>query len=134
MKTIELSGVIKFEYDDWSKVKLVQSDGYKIDLVNRFKEAKESFPNAKFQVNYWLSDKPCSKNDMVEGWLRKLYGDISADYEKNDYCYSSWTSGTDYDTTLQIGGHNLDSELSDEEGRYLIIEINVEDVVSQYYG
>jgi len=131
MKTIELSGVIKFECEDecndWNKIKLIQSDGYKIDLVNRFKEADESFPNAEFQVNYWLSDKPCSKNDMIEGFLKKLYGDISADYEKVHCYYTSWSTGDKYDTILQIGGHNLGSELSDEEGKFLIIEINVKD-------
>ncbi len=128
MKTIELSGIIKFEYcDDFSKVKLLQDDGYKIDLVNRFNEVKESFPDSKFQINYWLSNEPCSKDEIVEGMLQKLYGFIEAGYEKEDYCYSSWTSGTDYNTTLKIGGHNLDWELMDEKDRFMILEINIDD-------
>jgi len=124
MKTIELSGIVKFEYDSWDKLKLVQEDGYKIDLVSRFREAYESFPNQKVQVNYWLSDKPCTKSEMTEGFLKKLYGAIDADYKKNDYAYSSWTSGTDYDTTLTIGGHNLYSELRNEIDRFIIIELS----------
>lgn len=124
MKTIELSGIIKFEHDDWDKLKLVQEDGYKIDLVARFKEAYESFPKQEVQVNYWLSDKPCSKQKMQEAFLMKLCGNINADYEKNDYAYSSLTSGTDYDTTLKIGGHNLYNELRMEEGKFIIIELN----------
>jgi len=127
MKTIELSGIIKFEYDNWNKVKLLQEDGYKIDLVNRFSEIKESYPNSKFQINYWLSDKICTKDEIVEGLLQKLYGFIEAGYEQEDYHYSSWTNGTDYNTTLKIGGHNLDIELIDEEDRFMILEINVED-------
>lgn len=65
---------------------------------------------------------------MLEGFLRKLYGDISADYESNGYCYSSWSSGTDYDTTLQIGGHDLITELSSEQDSFIIIELNIEDI------
>lgn len=124
MKTIELSGIVKFEYDEWDKLKLIQEDGYKIDLVSRFREAYESFPNQKVQVNYWLSDEPCTKSEMTEGFLKKLYGVIDADYEKNDYAYSSWTSGTDYDTKLIIGGHNLYSELRNEVDRFIIIELS----------
>ena len=96
--------------------------------MNIFKEAKESFPKSKFQVNYWLSNNPCTKDEILEGFIRKLYGDISADYESNDYCYSSYSSGTYYDTTLQIGGHDLITELSSEQDIFVIIELNVEDI------
>lgn len=61
---------------------------------------------------------------MTEEFLKKLYGAIDADYEKNDYAYSSWTSGTDYDTTLAVGGHNLYSELRNEVDRFIIIELS----------
>ena len=128
MKSIQLQGIIKFEYNTWNKLKLIQPDGYKIDVVDRFKEAKESFPKSKFQVNYWLSNNPCTKDEILEGFLRKLYGDISADYESNGYCYSSYSSGTYYDTTLQIGGHDLITELSSEQDRFIIIELNIEDI------
>lgn len=130
MKTIQLQGIIKFEYNTWNKLKLIQPDGYKIDVVDRFKEAKESFPKSKFQVNYWLFNNPCTKDEILEGFLRKLYGDISADYESNNYCYSSYSSGTYFDTTLQIGGHNLISELSSEQDRFIFIELNIDDVKS----
>src|SRR5690349_6208376 len=128
VKTIELSGIIKKEWDDWDKIKLVQSDGYKIDLVSRFREAIESYPNKKVQVNYWLSDKPCTKNEMTENFLKKLYGSAEAEYEKNYYRYSSWTSGTDYDTVLSVGGHNLYYELANEDGRFIILELNFQGV------
>lgn len=128
MKTVTLSGFIKIDWSgSWQTIKLVQEDGYKIDLINRFKEAIESYNNSQVQVNYYLSDKACTKNEMLEGFLKKLYGYVEAEYEKNDYCYSSWTSGTDYDTTLKVGGHNLLSELSEEDGRFMIIELNFKD-------
>lgn len=128
MKTVTLSGFIKMDWSDsWQTIKLVQEDGYKIDLINRFKEAIESYNNSQVQVNYYLSDKSCTKNEMVEGWLKKLVGAIDASYEANGYAYSSWTSGTDYDTNFSVGGHNLLSELSKEDGRFMIIELNFKD-------
>ena len=36
MKTFDFTGFIKFEYDSFDKIKLVQTDGFKIDLVNRY--------------------------------------------------------------------------------------------------
>ena len=127
MKTFDFTGFIKFEYDSFDKITLVQTDGFKIDLVNRFSEIKDNFPDIKLQVNYWLSDSECTKEKMTENFLRKLFGDLSADYEVNSYCYSSWTSGTDYDTVLSIGGHDLYNELKNKEGQFIIIEVNVLD-------
>lgn len=124
IKTIELSGKIEIEWDDWCKIKLVQEDGYKIDLVSRFKEAVESFPNCKVQVNYYLSDTPCTKDEMVEGFLKKLYGHPEASYTQSSYRYSSWTSGTDYDTNLTVGGHDLARELYNEADKFIILELN----------
>jgi len=73
MKTITLSGILKYEYEDnWMKIKMVQDDGYKIDLVGRFNESAESYKNSSVQVSYYLSDKPCTKNEMVEGWLKSI--------------------------------------------------------------
>jgi hypothetical protein len=128
MKTITFSGFIKIDYSgNWQTIKLVQEDGFKIDLINRFKEAVESFDNYEVQVNYYISDNACTKNEMVEGWLKKLYGSVDASYEANEYRYSSWTSGTDYDTNFTVGGHNLLSELSQEDGKFIIIELNFKD-------
>lgn len=125
MKTIELSGIIKFEHNDnWETIKLVQSDGYKIDLVGRFKEAIESFSNCQFNVGYYLSDSVCTKNDIVEGFLKKLFGSAEASFETDSYHYSSMTYGTDYDTNLKIGGHDLFQELRYEQGKFIILELN----------
>ena len=123
---VEFTGTINFDYsEDWTTIKLVQPDGYKLDLVSRFREVSESYIGKSFQVNYYLSNTPCTKVEMVEGWLKKISGAIEADYETNSYNYSSWTHGTDYDTVLKIGNHNLFSELSDSEGKFIIIEVNI---------
>lgn len=125
MKTIEISGIIEYTSTlKWETIKLVQEDGYKIDLVGRFKEAIESFPNMDIQVGYYLSDNICKKEEILEGFLKKLFGSVEASYEANGYAYSSWTTGTDYDTNLTIGGHNLLRELQHENGRFILIELN----------
>jgi len=126
MKKIELSGIIEFVKASWKweKIKLTQPDGYKIDLVSRFAEAVDNYPGVKVQVNYWISDKPCTKSEMTEGVLRKLVGAIESEYTSYDFQYSSWTSDTAYETGLTVGGHDLFTELKQSDGKYLIIELN----------
>lgn len=128
MKTLELSGVLEFDGSRWSdfvKIKLAQEDGLKIDLISRIKEATESFGSTG-QVNYWICDKPCTKDEAVEAFLGNLYGGIKAEYEKNEVWYSTLTGGdTFYETNLVIGGHDLYKELKEKAGKFLIIEINL---------
>ena len=76
------------------------------------------------QVNYWISDKPCTRSEMTEGVLRKLVGAIESEYTSYDFQYSSWTSDTAYETGLTVGGHDLFTELKQSDGKYLIIELN----------
>ena len=127
MKTVELSGVIKFDkgdFSDFDKIKLVQKDGYKIDLVSRVAEMIDSFGSTG-QVNYWISDKPKTKEQMIKGFLQQLYGSVEAKYEKNYHYYSTLTGGdTYYDTELTIGGHNLHNELLEKEGMYIVIDFS----------
>lgn len=124
MKQISLSGIIKIETpDNFTRIKLLQPDGLKIDLISRFQEAIQSF-NSSVQVGYYLSDRPCTKQEMQEGFLENISGSVNADYEANEYRYSSWTHGCDYDSVLKIGGHDLYSELMQEQDRFIIIELN----------
>ena len=124
MKTVELSGTLSIEWDDNTHYKLIQENGLKIDLVNRLSEISESFPNSEVQLNYYLSDSPKTKDEMIEGLLGKIYGSIESEYTQEDYNYSSWTNGTDYYTTMKVGGHDLENELSDKEGKFILIELN----------
>lgn len=127
MITFEISGIIKLkEKDLFDKIKILTPHGFKIDLVNWFADLKDSFPEKLFQVNYWIADVPCTKIEMKENTLRKLFGDVNAEYETHSYCYSSWTSGTDYNTILSIGGHDLTVELAGTDGRFILIEVNIQ--------
>lgn len=128
MYKITLAGFIERSCDDnYPTIKLIQDDGYKIDLVGRFREAIQSVNNISAQVSYWLSDKRCTKNEMTENWLKKISGYVSAEHEASSYQYSSWTSGTDYDTVLKIGNHDLLKELQGLDGKFIIIELNLKD-------
>lgn len=123
--TVEIEGRIELGWiDSWETIKLVQEDGYKIDLVGRFKEAIESFPKCDIQVDYYLADNVSTKEEILEGFLKKLYGNVEASYEAIEYAYSSWTAGTDHDTNLTIGGHDLFRELANEDGRFILLELN----------
>ncbi len=128
MVKIELKGKIERDYSGaYEKIKLVQEDGYKVDLVGRFQEAMESFPGMQVQVGYYLSDEPCTRQEALEGFLKKILGSIDSaevGFEKHSWQYSSWTSGTDYITNLKIGGHDLFQELRGQEEKYILLELN----------
>lgn len=124
MKKIVLSGTISFEWDDWNRLILTQEDSYKIDLISKLKEVMLNASTDEVQINYHLSDKPMTLQNAKEELIKRICGALEADYEANGYHYSSWTTGTDYDTVLKVGGHSLFSELLNEEGKFIIFEIN----------
>lgn len=128
MKTIEISGWIEIGSGGWSgfdTIKLIQEDGFKIDLVSRIKEFVDSF-GATGQVNYWISDKQITKEDAIDSFLKNLYGNINAEYDKREVWYSTLTGGdTFYDTTLKIGGHDLFKELNGKQGKFMIFEMTL---------
>lgn len=125
MKTKEFKGVIEYDNDEGTRIYLYDSDE-KIDLVNEF----EDFDGKEIQVNYWITEKPCTKDEMLEGWLKKVFGVVESEYD--NYYTGSWTYGSqsswgeyEYRGILKVGGHDLFDELSDMEGKFVIIEINV---------
>lgn len=125
IKEFVFEGFIKDERsDNFRTLKLV--DGNKeIDLVKKFRAIFDLF-ESEVSVSYFLSDEKKSADEILEKWLGKLHGAITADYETNSYNYSSYTYGTDYDTYLKIGGHDMFDELGDgNDGRWCVLKINV---------
>jgi hypothetical protein len=112
-----------YVFDHWNTIKLEQPDGYKIDLLLRFREWADSYGN-KVTVKYWLTDKPVTKEQAQEGFLRTLLGAITADMNANEYSYSEYTSGVDYDTELKVGGHDLMRELLGRQGKHLWLHLS----------
>lgn len=123
MKLI-LSGIIKADYDTWTKIILVQPDEYKIDLMGRLSELALNAKSGLFQINYHICDKPLTEIELKEAHILSIHGGLTADYEANGYNYSSWTHGTDYDTVIKVGKHDLYNELINHVGKWVYFEIN----------
>lgn len=117
------SGFIKHEYNDYSKIFLVDGDK-SIDLVKKFRAIFELF-ECEVMVSYFTSEQKKSESEIKEAWLQKMVGVIDADYESNSYYYSEYTYGTDYDSYLRIGGHDLFWELYELQEKFCIIKINL---------
>lgn len=129
MKTLKLSGKILTDYSsNWHKIILLNSDGYKIDLIARFSELELNALDGEIQVNYHISKNELSEIELKENLIKTISGSFDTDYEANGYWYSSWTSGTDYDCSLEINGHDLYAELMNEQGKYVFFEINYKEL------
>ncbi len=126
MKSIEISGVIQFEHKtNWDKIKLVQEDGYKIDLVTRLAEIIESFDLKPFQLSYFISPERETKRELIEKHLMHLSGYMEAEYTEDHYAYSEYTQGTDHNTELKIGGHDLYRNLREHKGKFILLIVNL---------
>lgn len=106
--------------DEWKGNKINKS----IDLVKKLRAIFDLF-DSEVSVSYFISDKKKTEAEIKEGWLKQLHGAITAEYKTNSYNYSEHTYGTDYDTYLQIGGHDLFNELDRFEGKYCVLKIQV---------
>ncbi len=125
--TIDISGVVKWGYDadgSFQIIHLIQEDGLEINLINRFQEIIKSF-GSEMQVNIWTSDSPKTKDELKRELIEYLYdGSAQAGYHSTSYFYSSYTCGTDYDSILKIGGHDLFELIRLKENKFIWIEVN----------
>jgi hypothetical protein len=123
-KDFVFAGFIKDDWsDDFRTIKLI--DGKEsIDLVKKFRAIFDLY-ESEVNVSYFISDTKKTETEIKEGWLKKLFGAITAEYETESYHYSSWTNGTDYNTYLKIGGHDLFDEFNDFEGKWCVLKISV---------
>ena len=106
----------------WTRIALVQRDGYKIDLITRIQEAVNNY-GTKVAVRYWTCDSDQPDEQIEEGAIRTIIGALNASFEEHSYSYSEWTSGVDYDTEFTVGGHNIMNELLSHSGKWLVIEV-----------
>lgn len=124
IKEFIFSGFITFSYEnEFSTIKLIDGDN-SINLVKKFRAIFDLF-ESEVSVSYFISDTKQTDDEMLEGWLRKLYGEIYADNIVNSYNYSSYTYGTDYDTYLRIGGHDLFHELLEYDKKWCSLKISI---------
>lgn len=124
IKEFTYSGFIKIDWsEEFRTIKLIDINKT-VDLVKQFRAVFDLF-QSQVSVSYYISDSKKTESEMQEGWLKQLFGDITAEYETESYCYSSYTYGTDYNTYLKVGGHDLFDEFSDCDGKWCILKISV---------
>jgi len=124
IKEFTFTGFINIDWsDDFKTIKLTD-DGKSIDLVKKFRAIFDLF-ETEVSVSYFISDSKETEEEIKKGWLKKLFGEITAEYETSSYNYSSYTYGTDYDTYLKIGGHDLFDEFDSFIDKYCVLKINV---------
>ncbi len=83
---------------------------------------KEDFESKQVTVRYWTSNKEKTKDEIQESALRKLFGDVEANY--ND-AYSEITGYLWTDEDLNIGGHDLLEEIRSYLCRFIYLEVDV---------
>lgn len=124
LTTFTYSGFLERNYDDkYETLKLVDGKN-SVDLVKKFRAIFDLF-ESEVSVAYFSHKEKQTEKEMLSGWLEYLHGEITAEYETNSYHYSSYTYGTDYDTYLKIGGHNLFTEFNDHLGKWFVIKITI---------
>jgi hypothetical protein len=124
IKEFTFTGFIKIDWsEDFKTIKLI--DGNKsIDLVKKFRAIFDLF-ESEVSVSYFISDEKKTEAEIQKGWLKQMFGGITAEYETSSYNYSSYTYGTDYDTYLKIGGHDLFDEFSELNDKWCVLKVNI---------
>lgn len=124
IKEFLFTGFIKDNWDDkFRTIELIDEDK-SIDLVKKFRAIFDLY-ESEVSVSYFISDEKKTIEEIKEGWLAEIFGGITAEYETSSYNHSSYTYGTDYDTYLKIGGHDLFDEFSEFKGKWCVLKINV---------
>jgi hypothetical protein len=124
IKEFTFKGYINIDWsDDFKTIKLTD-ENKSIDLVKKFRAIFDLY-ESEVSVSYFISDSKKTEEEIKEGWLKQLFGGITAEYEASSYNYSSYTYGTDYDTYIKIGGHDLFYEFDSFRDKYCVLKINV---------
>ena len=124
IKEFTFTGFINIDWSDNFKTIKLTDENKSIDLVKKFRAIFDLF-ESEVSVSYYISDSKKTEEEIKEGWLKQLFGGITAEYETSSYNYSSYTYGTDYDTYLKIGGHDLFGEFGSFRDKYCVLKINV---------
>ena len=124
IKKFIFKGFLHFDYSEDFKTIRLKTENTNIDLVKKFRAIFDLF-ESEVSVSYFISDNEETENKIKEEYLKRLFGSIEAKYEAETYNYSSYTYGTNYDTYLQIGGHNLFEEFEELYGKYCILKVSV---------
>ena len=117
-----LSGWIQMEEDENCHDSLfLRNDGSdeeddpladRLDFMNR----------RQVTVRYWIAEKRCTKEEASEDLMGTLMGRAESDFGAR---YSEYTGYLWTDENIDVGGHDLLSELRGYNGQFLILEIEL---------
>jgi len=134
-KVYEFCGKIIIDYESinatYQSIYLEQSSGYRINLISRIEELVMNF-GRKIALRYWITNERVSAKELLNYTILLQTGELDISREANDYCYSEYTNGTDYDIHLKIGGHDLHNELLSNNKKYAYIIISFVDQESMF--
>ena len=85
-------------------------------------EFEEEIQGKQVSVRYWISDTEKTKEELTENMIMTMAGAVDADYGD---MYSDVTGYLWTDEELNIGGHDLLSELRSNIGKFVYMEIDV---------
>ena len=88
-----------------------------VEPLTSFLEFKIS--NKFITVRYWITDKPCTKEEAITSTLNEYYGVGSTSFGSyySEYTGYLWTT-----EKVKIGGHDLIQELLNHVGKWVIID------------
>lgn len=78
--------------------------------------------NKKVSVQYWISDKEASEEELNKDFTKKLFGITKCEFGAR---YSEYTGYLYTDEFCKVGGHDLLSELYSFVGKWLILKIEI---------
>lgn len=118
METIIYKGlVLEDNYDENCEALFIGENSQPIAEI-----FADDFEDKQVTVRYWTSDEEKTKDELQEGVLRKLFGNIDADYGDR---YSETTGYLWTNEDISIGGHNLLEEIRSYVGKYIHLEVDV---------
>lgn len=124
IRDFTFQGFISYEWHDDFKTICLTGDYGSVDLTKKLRAIFDLF-ESEVSISYFISDEKSTENEMREGWLKQLFGNVRAEHETDSYSYSEYSFGTDYNTYLEVGGHDLFDEFSDYRGKYCILKVSV---------
>lgn len=117
MKTIHIEGIA-------NKINLIEHiEGSSLFYSSDFpfdEDGREIKKNVFFR--FYSSDRPCSLEESMQGFLEKLFGDLEA--VGKCYGYSEYTIEGMSISSLKLGGHDLENLIKSQGDKYLHILID----------
>lgn len=118
VKVHQINGKIDLDRGEWSQL-YVGNVQICRDLYHEY-----NLRGKKVTIRYYLSNNPINPDTVIEQFLKSFYGVLEV--EQILLSGSEWTGVYGMDETFTVGGHSLMGELCNHEGKYCLLQIEVE--------